>query len=856
MKNIFDSTIPYCEKLIICLLCAVTFIIPVFFDIRLFSAFDLSKVTTLYLLILIILVIWSIILIFKQDFKFPHTPLNLPVLIYICFFIISTVLSINPIISFLGAYKRFEGLTSTLCYIFIFYAIVNFVTTRKRLYLIIFTFVASAVVSSCYGISQHLGFDMVKWSEPNPRVSSTFGSPVFFSVYLVMVLPSAVILFLSKSFQQKETATKKNSNIFWIFIVSAMIIYTAFWLTNTRACFVALVVVIIPLLFLVFKRTNDKYKYAILVISFILIGIFFNGRQETSVIKRFKNEVDITVPSKEKLAFNKIMTHRKPVIANTFSFTGTSLSRIYQYLTAINIIKDYPLFGIGPDTIGIVYQKYLAEVFTLKEDYRGFPFSIQDRIHNDILDTTVTRGIFGLGTYIWLLVAFGIYIYKNYWKLSNQNKMLILGLLAGIVSYLIQNEFSFGNTPITTLLWTMKGLCISIIRINNGKEEVPNEFKLRFDVKLSFYKVFIFGLTLIAMCFVSIYIMRIYRADAYYERGRRILTSEGRILNTSTKRGLNFIKKAIKLNPYETFYRDELCRTYIQFTLKTKNKVFIQKALTETNNTLELIPQHFIGFFHLGLIYQMMDELFNYNTTASAIQYYKKAIELDPFQSSPHSNLASIYINKEYLDLAIEEMYQTYLISHKKVKQVNNLINAYLQKGDLKNALIFAKKAVKLNPEESDNYNTIGNIYKSKKQYVYALQSFKKAVKLLPDNPVYTYNLANCYFEQNNYNKAKEILLMFNKTHPNHNYIDILLLLARVHSINADWEKVISECEDAVKINEKSISAYKMMGAAYYNTRNYKLAEKMLNQVIVLNPDDQEVKHLLSIILDKTREGL
>ena len=304
----------------------------------------------------------------------------------------------------------------------------------------------------------------------------------------------------------------------------------------------------IPLLFLAFKKTNNKYRCVILVISFILIGIFLNGRQETSVIKRFKDEVDITVPSKEKQAFNKIMSHREPVIANTFSFTGTSLSRIYQYLTAINIIKDYPLFGIGPDTIGIVYQKYLAEVFTLKEDYRGFPFSIQDRIHNDILDTTVTRGIFGLGTYIWLLVAFGIYIYKNYWKLSNQNKMLILGLLAGIVSYLIQNEFSFGNTPITTLLWTMKGLCISIIRINNGKEEVPNEFKLRFDVKLSFYKVFIFGLTLIAMCFVSIYIMRIYRADAYYERGRRILTSEGRILNTSTKRGLNFIK-SYKIKP-------------------------------------------------------------------------------------------------------------------------------------------------------------------------------------------------------------------------------------------------------------------------------------------------------------------
>ena len=316
-----------------------------------------------------------------------------------------------------------------------------------------------------------------------------------------MVLPSAVILFLSKSFQQKELLPKRIQTYFDFHGIGNDNLYRLSGSQIPQACFVALSGVMIPLLFLAFKKTNNKYRCVILVISFILIGIFLNGRQETSVIKRFKDEVDITVPSKEKQAFNKIMSHREPVIANTFSFTGTSLSRIYQYLTAINIIKDYPLFGIGPDTIGIVYQKYLAEVFTLKEDYRGFPFQFKiEFIMTSLIQ--LLRGIFGLGTYIWLLVAFGIYIYKNYWKLSNQNKMLILGLLAGIVSYLIQNEFSFGNTPITTLLWTMKGLCISIIRINNGqeiilnemqrnyvqekKEEVPNEFKLRFDTKPGF----------------------------------------------------------------------------------------------------------------------------------------------------------------------------------------------------------------------------------------------------------------------------------------------------------------------------------------------------------------------------------
>ena len=85
----------------------------------------------LYLLTIAILVIWLIVFAFKHDFKFSHTALDIPLLAYIFIFIISSIISINPIISLFGTYKRFEGLTATLCYILIFYATVNFVNTKR-----------------------------------------------------------------------------------------------------------------------------------------------------------------------------------------------------------------------------------------------------------------------------------------------------------------------------------------------------------------------------------------------------------------------------------------------------------------------------------------------------------------------------------------------------------------------------------------------------------------------------------------------------------------------------------------------------------------------------------------------------
>ena len=954
MKNIFKKFSAYYDKLIIGLLLAAIIVPPLFFDIRLYSVFDLSKVTALYLLTIAILVIWSIILVLKHDFKFSYTPLDIPIIVYIFLFIISSVTSINPIMSLFGTYKRFEGLTATLCYIVVFYTTVNFITTKKRVCLLVISTVTGAIISSCYGIAQHLGFDILKWSNFEARrVFSTFGNPVFFSAYLVMTLPLAVVLFLSNSSKEKDTSLSKSPYTLWILYIFSLIIYTTFWLTNTRACFVALLGGLCPLLFLIFKlQTKKRYKFIVLVVSFTLVGMFFNVRHETSVIKHFAGDVSTTKSTTEKSVFGKTQTRPRPWIANKFSVEGSTFSRIFQYLAATRIIKDYPALGIGPDTIGIVYQKNLAKIFSMLESDAGFRFPRQDRIHNDTLDTAVTRGIFGLGTYIWLLTSFGVYVGRKYKLLSLQNKMLLLGLLTGIICYLIQNEFSFGNTPIVTLFWMMMGLCISIIKItereggprsdksNSRTEGCWDEESLRgcesrkpkntqlFNSPTSqrriFYRWLGCGTVLAALGFVSIFVIRFYRADAYFEYGRRVFEYERENLNTTTERSLYFIKHAVLLNPYESFYRDELCRMYLQKAIKTKNETWLQKAYIEANNSLKLIPQHYMGFFQLGMIYQMLAEHFGRNTSDLAIDCYKNAIKSDPFQASFHSNLASLYINKGNMDLAIEELEQAYLIRPYELNHVDRLANAYLQKGDLEKALYFSRKTIELNPSEpgyynnlgavlskkgmyeeainifkkaieinpkepvyldnltklylslgrydelipyykklidldpsvADYHNNLGAVYKRKKQPKDARESFQKAVILKPDNPIYTHNLASTYIDLGDSTSARNILQAFNEAYPNHNYINIHLLLADIYSRSADWGKVASECKQAIRIDGKSIAAYKMLGNAYYNTNQYELAEKMLNQTLTLDPNDQVAKDLLVEISNKLKKNL
>ena len=80
------------------------------------------------------------------------------------------------------------------------------------------------------------------------------------------------------------------------------------------------------------------------------------------------------------------------------------------------------------------------------------------------------------------------------------------------------------------------------------------------------------------------------------------------------------------------------------------------------------------------------------------------------------------------------------------------------------------------------------------------------------------------------------------------------MLLADIYSKNTIWEKVVSECELAIKIDEKSLAAYKILSVAYYNMQNYKLAEKTLSQILILDPNDQGAKDLLAKISNKIKQ--
>jgi O-antigen ligase len=112
---------------------------------------------------------------------------------------------------------------------------------------------------------------------------------------------------------------------------------------------------------------------------------------------------------------------------------GTSFFRLALWKSTLQMIRDHPLFGVGPDNFLYAYRgRYL-----LPEAWQESSLS---HPHNVILDFGARLGLIGLGVFVWLQIAFWATVIRviRHAKASLRidHWALIIGLAASMVDFL------------------------------------------------------------------------------------------------------------------------------------------------------------------------------------------------------------------------------------------------------------------------------------------------------------------------------------------------------------------------------------------------------------------------------------
>lgn len=340
-----------------------------------------------------------------------------PIFIAIAVFFLANLLSCITSLSFGHSVRAL--LTKTTEYLLFFLITVDILTTRKRAKTLIYIMLISLILLCVNGIIQYItGFDLVRRYPLTSafRINGSFLHPNDFSNYLVIFTPILLALGLSKKIFSKYR--------FLILIVFFMAVFC-----------------------LVFSYTRASWLGFLAGMSFFTFGInkkLFLGFLAILVIGLF------IMPAGVKNRLKQIDSLEEV----------SSDHRIIMWQEALSIIEDWPVLGTGLNTYTLVGPRY-------KIHPQGGIYP-----HNSYLHMAAEIGIAGLGAFIWFLFTIFKRAIVSFRQAKDEiYKVLILGLMAGLVGFLVNAFFdtTLFAIRLITIFWIMSGVLVALCNMAEGE---------------------------------------------------------------------------------------------------------------------------------------------------------------------------------------------------------------------------------------------------------------------------------------------------------------------------------------------------------------------------------------------------
>lgn len=842
----------FCDKIIRWTLILLVIIVPVFFWLPLYDTFDLAKLTIMYSLDLIILCLWLIKAIAANGVKLEKTPLDIPILAFLGVHILCTLTSVSPTLSLFGFYKRYEGLLPMTNYIFLFYVIINFMNTPKLVILLIKTMIMTATVIAIYGIFQHFGLDPFHWSfSAKERVFGTFGNPVFFSAYLIMIIPLSLSILLSQEKQPRISVRKKN--------VKKISHKSSRKKKETKSPYQEL-----PLIWLnLFNSWKNIYQtsfnfispwwYRISLIILFLCFIYTRGRATTIGF------------GGEMFLFSLI------IYGLLFSFT------FYGSLIFCTLLGFVILLKWLPTTHILVLL--LGGTFLGLSFFGPLLFFDQKMIIKKRLNTSI------------IIVLMGIVIYFNLTpensvvnRLINtiikteqasittvEEKKEITDIEARIQQALPQPEIKFtgGTEEERARLWkdTIKiiikdwknfliGIGLDALQLMNiGTDKAHNDF-LDITVTRGIIGLIIYLWLLITYMWVSLKAV-FHQPDMNKKLliAGFIACEVGYLIQNQFSFGLVtllayfwivmgmtmvLIKQDQKLKAEEQRAKLKDQRPYLF------SKIILYLLIMGI--TIVLICLAFrqaIADFYYRKGFDFVEK----HRYGEGVPGMEKAVEVFPYENCYWKVLNSVYVERANNDPERRKMWAKKAIEGSKFlltlipKDTGSYFNmgmAYYLLGDTSKAISSYNKALELDPNHTDAMNNLATVYANQGQYKEAEELFKKVVKINPNHASAKNNLIQLYKIQKKYKQAAELDADYAK--------QMHISLAKTYYEKGNIDKAIEEIKKVIAIDPKDIQSIRNLGSFYLLKKNYKKAQIEFNKVLELDPNDNYAKQMLKNI--------
>lgn len=359
----------------------------------------------------------------------------------VCIIIVTVLFSAS--ISGLNS-ESIDALFRTSIFFLITYFYYAFIASKPSdtnvYYLLLGLFISSLVLSlSVYYDFARSGFALFIYDILITRWAGAFGNPNTLALVISINIIFIIILFYSKKINRKIKLF-----VLPILILNFVIIL---FLTNSRAAILSLT---LALTFLFYQL---RKKVIIYLVSFILL--FFIGYLISPILQE---------------------------LVDTYLRLETVSQRDYLWKAGLDIISDYPLFGLGPEQ----YPKYFYTYIPTSGSYFFNLYIILQKPHphNYSLWMMAENGILGLVT---ALSIFGFYFYMSAklikWNRNNRDEKFLfavglfsVGILVFVRSFFeVEGIFSYGFISRDLPFWISYIILTFFYNLNFNELHIKND---------------------------------------------------------------------------------------------------------------------------------------------------------------------------------------------------------------------------------------------------------------------------------------------------------------------------------------------------------------------------------------------
>lgn len=415
--------------------------------------------------------------------------------------------------------------------------------------------VATAAVSSVYGIFQYFRIDRFEWEVQSDRVFSFFGNKNYFAIFLLLTIPLGGCFMVPPA---KRTAVV-------VAAILTILMIAALTLSNSRGAYTGLCLAVAVSIVLSVVRGGKSFFGGLkksIFLPVILIAITISA---------------IAMPDRIKNDFMIRFRHFGPHAEIRLSF----------FKAALEVVSRSPFLGVGPGNFRLSHIRNK----THKVDTYN-PNRVLANVHNDFLETWAEYGVFALFAYLGVLAAFALKWMSAFKKEEDPNRRTVMASIAcALTGYLFYSQFSAAGRHMSSVFYFWLVMGIGYLYLNGTERKriaFPNPLQKNKIVSVVCAAALVLAVAGTMKKMLANHVSDNYLKTAYdYYRDKKF------------DRALAYLDKAVGLRPksVEAYYQ----RGGVNFGLNR-----IDRAAEDYMAVVKLTPGYVNVYYNLALCHYRM----------------------------------------------------------------------------------------------------------------------------------------------------------------------------------------------------------------------------------------------------------